>query len=172
VAFVDGKRVPAASEIPLPRGARQVVLRVDAREVLDTPFELQTTPAPWPLGTWNIPALEHFSGAITYEKEVEVPAALLEERVLLDCGQVGVAAEVWVNGAHAGVRPWQPFVLDVSEQLRPGRNHFKVRVVNTEGNARAVGNSIGNLKNIDLNGWMGPARLVPYWEREIHCRAL
>lgn len=172
LAFVDGKRAPATQEIPLPRGARQVVLRVDAREVLHQPFELQTTPAPWPLGTWNIPSLEHFSGAITYEKTVEVPASLLKERVLLDCGQVGAAAEAWINGVHAGVRPWQPFVFDLTGHLQPGSNHLKVRVTNTEGNARAVGESISNLKNIDLNGWLGPVRLVPYWEREIGCRPL
>jgi hypothetical protein len=53
--------------------------------------------------------------------------------------------------------------------LRQGRNHFKVRVANTEANARAVGDSAEILKNIDLNGWVGPARLVPYLEREIRC---
>ena len=94
---------------------------------------------------------------------------MLKERVLLDCGQVGVTAEVWVNDKHAGARPWQPYVLDVTGQLRPGRNHIKVRVANTEGNARAVGESLENLKRIDLNGWLGPARLVPYLEREIRC---
>jgi hypothetical protein len=106
---------------------------------------------------------------MTYEKTVELPASMLEERVLLDCGKVGVAAEIWVNDAHAGARPWQPFVLDVTDHLRPGPNHFKIRVANTEANARAVGESIGILEKIDQNGWLGPASLVPYFEREIRC---
>jgi len=168
-AFVDGKPAAAASEIPLPRGTRNVVLRVSADEILDRPFELVTAPSPWSLGTWSVPGLEHFSGSMTYEKQVEVPASLLKERVLLDCGQVGVTAEVWVNDKNAGARPWQPYVLDVTEQLRPGRNQIRVRVANTEGNARAVGESLENLKRIDLNGWVGPARLVPYLDREIRC---
>jgi hypothetical protein len=53
--------------------------------------------------------------------------------------------------------------------LEPGPNRFKIRVANTEANARAVGESIGILEKIDLNGWLGPASLVPYIERDIHC---
>jgi len=169
-AWIDGKPTPAAQEIPLPRRAYAVTLRVEAGEVLDRPFEFLTAPASMPLGTWNVPGLEHFSGRMIYEKTIDVPEALLAERVLLDCGQVGVAAEAWVNGTSVGARPWQPFVFEVSKHLRPGRNQLKVRVANTEANARAVGTSIGILKNIDLNGWLGPARLVPYLEREIRCR--
>jgi hypothetical protein len=97
---------------------------------------------------------------------------LLAERLLLDCGQVGVAAEAWVNGTYVGARPWQPYVFDVTSPMRPGRNQIKVRVVNTEANARAVGLSVGNLNRIDLNGWLGPARLVPYLERQILCKKI
>jgi hypothetical protein len=106
---------------------------------------------------------------MTYEKTVEIPATLLKERVLLDCGKVGVAAEVWVNDVYAGARPWQPFVLEVTEHLRPGPNRFKIRVANTEANARAVGENIDLLEKIDQNGWVGPASLVPFIEREIRC---
>jgi hypothetical protein len=169
-AFVAGQPAPAAREIPLPPGTRVATLRLGVNEVLEGPFEFVTAPAALPLGTWSVPGLEHFSGQMTYEKTVDVPASLLAERVLLDCGQVGVAAEAWVNGAYVGARPWQPYVFEVSEHLRPGRNQLKVRVANTEANARAVGPSIGILKKIDLNGWLGPARLVPYLEREIRCR--
>jgi hypothetical protein len=42
-------------------------------------------------------------------------------------------------------------------------------VANTEGNARAVGPWVDNLANIDIDGWHGPARLVPFFEREIVC---
>jgi hypothetical protein len=168
-AYVDGVAASTASEIPLAAGARQVVLRVSASEILDRPFELVTAPCEWELGTWSVPGLEHYSGAMIYEKTVDVPASMLKTRVLLDCGQVGVCAEAWVNDIHVGARPWQPFVFEVSDQLRPGPNRIKVRVTNTEGNARAVGDSLENLKRIDVNGWLGPARLVPYVECEIRC---
>ena len=168
-AFIDGRPMESATELLLPPGTRTVVLRVGAAEILDHPFELVTAPAALPLGTWSVPGLEHFSGSMTYEKVVELPASLLKERVLLDCGKVGVAAEIWVNDVFAGARPWQPFVLDVTDHLGPGPNRFKIRVANTEANARAVGESIGILEKIDLNGWLGPASLVPYIERDIHC---
>jgi len=82
---------------------------------------------------------------------------------------VGVCAEAWVNGRAVGKRPWGPYVFDVTEQLHPGKNQLKVRVANTEGNTRAVGPWVGNLANIDIDGWHGPARLVPFVEREIVC---
>jgi hypothetical protein len=146
-----------------------VTLRVSAREVLDHPFAFSTTPAVLPLGTWKVPGLEHFSGIMVYEKTVDVPESLLAERVLLDCGVVGVCAEAWVNGKPVGKRPWGPYVFDVTEQLHPGKNQLKVRVANTEGNARAVGTWRYHLENIDVDGWQGPARLVPFVEREITC---
>lgn len=171
-AFVDGQAVDSAAEVVFPAGSRTIVLRVSAAEILDRPFEIATAPAALPLGTWTVPGLEHFSGSMTYEKTVEISPTLLKERVVLDCGKVGVAAEIWVNDVYVGARPWQPFVLEVTEHLRPGPNRFKIRVTNTEANARAVGERIGILEKIDQNGWVGPASLVPFIEREIHCSAI
>jgi hypothetical protein len=168
-AFVDGNPVASTAEVPLPKGSRYLVLRVGANEVLDRQFEFVAAPAVIPFGTWSMPGMEHFSGTMTYEKTVDVPDALLKARVLFDCGQVGVSAEAWVNDKHVGIRPWPPYAFDVTDYLRAGRNRFKVRVANTEANARAVGDSAEILKNIDLNGWLGPAWLVPYLERQIRC---
>ncbi len=172
LVFVGDRQVPTAAEIALPRGARTVTLRVSAREVLDHPFAFSTTPAVLPLGTWKVPGLEHFSGTMVYEKTVDVPASLLAERVLLDCGVIGVCAEAWVNGKPVGKRAWGPYVFDVTEELHPGKNQLKVRVANTEGNARAVGTWRYHLENIDVDGWHGPARLAPFVEREIVCQEL
>jgi hypothetical protein len=169
LVFIGDKQVLTAAEINLPRDARTVTLRVTAREILDRPLAFSTTTAVLPLGTWKVPGLEHFSGTMVYEKTVDVPVPLLAERVLLDCGVVGVCAEAWVNGQSVGKRPWGPYTFDVTEQLHPGKNQLKVRVANTEGNARAVGTWRHHLENIDVDGWHGPARLVPFVEREITC---
>lgn len=169
IMIVADKQVPTSTEIVFFRGARTVTLRVSAREVLDHPFAFSTGPTVLPLGTWKVPGLEHFSGTMVYEKTVDVPASLLAERVMLDCGVVGVCAEAWVNGKSVGKRPWGPYVFDVTEQLHAGKNQFKVRVANTEGNARAVGTWRNHLENIDVDGWHGPARLVPFVEREFTC---
>lgn len=147
-----------------------ITLRVSAGEILTSPFAFSTTPSSLPLGTWKIPGLEHFSGQMIYEKDVNVPAELLKERVLLDCGEVGVVAEAWINGHSVGSRAWAPYAFDATEHLHAGSNHVKVRVANTDANARAVGATRSILQNIDLDGWHGPARLTPYIDRKFQCR--
>lgn len=149
---MDGHQVPSAPEIPFPSGTRTVTLRVAADEVLDHPFAFSTVPASLSLGTWKAPGLEHFSGTMTYEKTVEIPASLMSERVLLDCGEVGVCADAWVNGKAVGSRPWAPYVFGVTEHLHSGKNQLKVGVANTEANTRAVGGSRPILEKIDLDG--------------------
>jgi hypothetical protein len=168
-AYIDGAQSDARSPLILPKGARSVVLSVAAREILDHPFAFTPRAAAMPLGSWMIPGLEHYSGTMIYEKKVQVAAPLLAKRLLLDCGEVGVCAEAWVNGEAAGMRAWSPYVFDVTEHLHPGENLIRVRIANTEANARATGLSRGILQKIDCDGWIGPARLVPCVEREIRC---
>lgn len=171
-AFIGKTETNANSEITLPKGTRVITLRVSAGEILTSPFAFSTTPASLPLGTWKVPGLEHFSGQMAYEKDVNIPAGLLKERVLLDCGEVGVVAEAWINGTSAGSRAWAPYAFDVTEHLREGSNHLKVRIANTDANARAVGRYRSILQNIDLDGWHGPAQLTPYVDREIQCHRI
>jgi hypothetical protein len=78
----------------------------------------------------------------------------------LDCGTVGVVAEVWVNGKSAGVRVWQPFTFDITGLAQPGRNRIKILVTNTMSNGRAVENHAGLLPKIDVNGLHGPVRIL------------
>ncbi len=168
LAFIDGQKCTSAPEIAIDKGAKEITFRVDSREMITSPFIVTTVSRLLPLGTWMQPGLEHFSGQMTYEKDIEISSALLAERLLLDCGEVGVVAEAWINGQSIGSRAWAPFAFDLSEHARVGTNRLKVRIANTEANARAVGASRGILKNIDVNGWIGPARLVPYIQRDIH----
>lgn len=172
LAFVDDKQVTPNDEISLPQGTRLVTVRVAGDELLTEPFSFSTAPTALALDSWTKPGLERFSGCIVYEKDVNLPQSLLHERLLLDCGAVGVVAEAWINGHSAGARAWRPYTFDVTGLAHAGQNHLKVRVANTAGNARSVGQSRDNIKNIHLNGWLGPARLVPYVDREIHCKTV
>ena len=167
LVYIDGMPVQAGSSIPLTAATKQLTLRADAREILDTPFSFETRRGKLALGTWLRPGLMNFSGEMTYEKDIHVPADLLQEELLLDCGEVGVVAEAWINDQYVGSRAWQPFAFRLSPHARPGLNRIKVRVANTEGNVRAVGPSRTNLGEIDVSGWHGPARLVPFVDRDI-----
>ncbi len=93
-----------------------------------------------------------FSGVATYEKSVEVPAAMLQRghAVVLDFGAarplpvggpnarvqawleapVREAAVITVNGARAGSVWCPPYALDVTAYLRPGPNSFRIDVAN------------------------------------------
>jgi hypothetical protein len=101
----------------------------------------------------------YFSGVATYEKEVELTAAQLRSpRLVLDFGPgtplasapkvpagmramfespVREAAQVYVNGRHAGAVWHPPYAVDVTGYLQPGRNRIEVRVANLALNALA-----------------------------------
>jgi alpha-L-rhamnosidase len=168
LTFIDGQKMNSSSETTIPKGAKEITFRIDSREVMTSPFVGTTVSGPLPLGTWMRPGLEHFSGQMTYEKNIEIGSELLAEGLILDCGEVGVVAEAWMNDQSVGSRAWAPFAFDLSEHAHVGTNRLKVRIANTEANARAVGASRRILKNIDIDGWIGPARLVPYINTEIH----
>ena len=39
--------------------------------------------------------------------------------------------EVVVNGGVSGVRLWEPYTVEVTDQVTPGRNTIELRVANT-----------------------------------------
>jgi hypothetical protein len=53
------------------------------------------------------------------------------ERIILDLGKVAVLAAVKLNGRDFGVVWKEPYAIDVTDGLRPGRNELEIRVVNT-----------------------------------------
>ncbi|MFD8521345.1 glycosylhydrolase-like jelly roll fold domain-containing protein [Streptomyces capillispiralis] len=94
------------------------------------------TPVTAPLGSWTAHD-SLFSGSGTYTTDLDVDADRLRgRRVLLDLGDVRDVAEVTVNGTALPPLLWAPFVADVTERLRPGRNTLSVRVSNTLSNER------------------------------------
>ncbi len=78
------------------------------------------------------PDVKHFSGIATYQIEVELPAERLGagRHLRLDLGEVQVMAEVVVNGENLGVLWKEPYCIDVTAAMRPGRNQLQIRVAN------------------------------------------
>jgi hypothetical protein len=77
------------------------------------------------------PGIRHFSGAAFYDQQFVMPPIAPGERIILDLGKVAVLASVKLNGRDFGVVWKEPFAIDVTEGLRPGRNELEIRVVNT-----------------------------------------
>lgn len=86
-----------------------------------------------PLENWSNWDLKRFTGYVDYTKSFDFSKTA--DRVFLDLGDVKFMAELWVNGAPAGVRLWPPFRFDVTGYLRDGKNQIRVRVGNTLINA-------------------------------------
>ncbi len=112
------------------------------------------------LGSWIDNGLPYYSGTAAYETEFDIPAGHIGRRLILDCGEVGVAAEVRLNGASAGERVWLPFRFDITKLARPGRNKLTILVTNTMENERAVVDRAGKLPRLRHSGLIGPVRVT------------
>jgi hypothetical protein len=114
------------------------------------------------LRSWNeLPGMQYFSGTGTYDKDVTVPAELLQPglTVNLDFGpgapmdesegrpqngmrayytpSVREGAEVFVNGQRAGAAWCPPYTVDVTSLLKPGVNHLEIVAANLATNDMA-----------------------------------
>jgi hypothetical protein len=78
------------------------------------------------------PGIRYFSGIATYTRELTLTSRDFSggHRLWLDLGQVDDLAEVWVNGKLAGTAWKPPYRVDISSQVKPGRNQLELRVVN------------------------------------------
>ena len=76
--------------------------------------------------------VKHFSGTATYKTVIDVPKDKIsfEYGYYLDLGQVGVIAELTVNGKDFGILWKSPFAQDISSVIKPGKNKIEVKVTN------------------------------------------
>ncbi len=112
--------------------------------------------------------VKYFSGTATYHKRIEIDKSVIasKQRVLLDLGQMNDIAEVWVNGKYAGVSWYAPFVIDISQCVKAGKNKLKIAVSNNWAN-RLIGDEQFPADfewGIDRGESMGRAiKAIPEW---------
>lgn len=75
------------------------------------------------------PTISHYSGTITYSKEIIRPKK--GKQFTLDLGEVHNIAELWCNGKKVGVRWAPPYHFDLTNVLTKGKNQIDVKVTNT-----------------------------------------
>ena len=163
----------AAPQPPRARPAAALAPPVDISGGWRVRFGPDNAPAEWPtLRSWTEDEETRFySGTAVYEKDVDVPAALLRpaQPVRIDLGAavpmeaggprarfqawvsapVREAAVVYVNGRRAGSAWCPPYVVDVTAQLRPGVNRFRIEVGNLAINHMA-GRALPDYKLLNL----------------------
>lgn len=139
---------------------RMLVIDEGLNIIAPTPGTARTIDGAWQatLTGWNVPeqkitlpqlidlkdhpdsAVHHHSGSIAYTTNIDLPADWVHsaDRVMLDLGQVEVAATVSVNGVDLGTVWSAPYQLDVTDALKAGTNTVRVRVDNSWAN-RLIG---------------------------------
>ncbi|WP_224723712.1 glycosyl hydrolase family 2 protein [Paenibacillus vietnamensis] len=121
--------------------------------VLSAPVRFEIVPHRGQLGDWRTALhLPHHSGAVEYETRLELAE---ESAVTLDLGHVRGTAEVWVDGAPAGIRVWRPYRYAIGT-MPAGSHKLRIRVTNTLGTHYEHGRP---------TSLVGANPAVTYWDR-------
>ena len=188
--YLNGTRVQpdSAGRVTFPTldfdRPNSIALRLPADQELEDYLYFQSGTTEYRLGSWTWTGLTFYSGEAVYEKEFDLDPRLAGARVMLDLGAVGLTAEVWLNGQKVGTRLWEPLELEVSDQLRAGRNRLQIAVTNADASRRGEASVERMIEGrfdlwrygwrgwyappymgaIDRNGLLGPLRLIPFEE--------
>jgi len=173
---LEGRPVDAGpkSKVALPPTARECVFEIESGDEPERAVAFGSGMVPFTLQCWTDSALAHFSGSAIYETEFEVPRSARGRKLILDLGEVGLAAEVWVNGRKVGERAWRPFRFDITKAARSGKNTLRIRVANSNAGGQAQGGTIygkgawglkyntelDRLPTLHPNGLEGPVRIM------------
>ncbi len=117
------------------------------------------------LHSWSVdsnPEVSHFSGTATYKTTFTLPAgAVTEDRTYaLDLGDVEVFADVTVNGKDLGILWKPPYLVDLTQAVKPGINTLQVKVTNLWVNRMIEDQSLP--EDSDRNG-DGTLKTWPQW---------
>lgn len=126
----------------------------------------------------EVPGIRYFSGVATYRNVIDLPKRLPKGRILLDLGDIGDVAEVFVGGKSAGIAWKAPYLLDVTSMVKAGRNAVEIRVANLWVN-RLVGDAQPDAEKVTFttlatyradaplrkSGLIGPVRILVQPER-------
>lgn len=102
------------------------------------------------------PSRSRFCGTIRYETAFRLDGK--PESLLLDLGQVGETAQVWVNGRYCGAAIQSPYRFDLSDCLELGENRLTVEVVNSP--AYRERDFFSGFLPFPPSGLLGPVRLL------------
>ncbi len=83
---------------------------------------------------WNTHSddgIKFFSGTATYRKTFELTAAQAKHPVCLQLGEVKCIAEVRLNGRNLGIVWTDPWSVDLTGAVKPGKNELEIAVTNT-----------------------------------------
>lgn len=74
--------------------------------------------------------IKYFSGSATYRRSIQLSAAQARQPARLKLGEVRMIASVRLNGKPLAVVWTDPWTVDLTGALKPGRNELEIRVTN------------------------------------------
>lgn len=131
------------------------------------------------LNSWSdspVEFIKYFSGTATYTKTFTLPKEYLgKDRLYLDLGNVKNIAQVSLNGKPLGILWKEPFRVEITTAVKPGKNHLEIKLTNLWPN-RLIGDqklpesqrvtwSSVSLYKADspllTSGLLGPVKIIP-----------
>ncbi len=85
-------------------------------------------------------AIKYFSGKATYRNTFELDANQARKPIRVHFGEVGQIGEVRVNGKRLGVIWTEPWTVDLTGMVKPGKNQLEIDVTNVWAN-RLIGDA-------------------------------
>jgi len=78
------------------------------------------------------PGIKYFSGTASYHHKIYISKEEYspEKPIYLDLGEVFDVAEVFINGASAGILWTKPFILDMRAFVKVGDNDLRINITN------------------------------------------
>ena len=80
------------------------------------------------------PAIRHYAGTAVYQKSFTLPKPVADKPIILELGQIGVIATVFLNGKEAGIVWTTPWEIDITDFAVSGKNDLQIHVTNTWNN--------------------------------------
>ena len=99
----------------------------------------------------------HFSGNIRYQTKLKFKKS---DKIELNLGYVGEAAEVTVNGQSAGKRFAPPYTFDVTDLIKDGENSVEINVANSL--VHRIMDMRSTYLVVEPSGIMGPVKIKNY----------
>ena len=118
---------PPIAAVPAVSRVRQLELRNWRLELPGASFE-------GPLRSWATLGYASFSGTALYRTTFEWDS-VASTPMWLELGLVLETARVTLNGVALEPLVWSPYRVEISRELRVGRNELQVEVANTNANA-------------------------------------
>jgi hypothetical protein len=82
--------------------------------------------------SWTKQGYPYFSGCIELSQVVYLEDGLVEgKKVFFKSDDLREIAELEINGNIIGLRPWQPYIFDVTGHIKPGENKISLKLWNT-----------------------------------------